>query len=32
MKKGLKIGIIVLVVIMGFGIIFGSIEKKAFRK
>ncbi len=32
MKKGLKIGIIVLVVIMGFGIIFGSIEKKGFRK
>ena len=32
MKKGLKIGIIVLVVIMGCGIIFGSIDKKAFRK
>ena len=31
MKKGLKIGIIVLVVIMGFGIIFGSIEKKALE-
>lgn len=28
MKKGLKIGIIVLVVIMGCGIIFGSIDKK----
>ena len=28
MKKGLKIGIIVLVVIIGCGIIFGSIDKK----
>lgn len=28
MKKGLKIGIIVLAVIMGCGIIFRSIDKK----
>ena len=28
MKKGLKIGIMVLVVIMGCGIIFGSVDKK----